>query len=440
MLSLSTLIKRDMLDELRRDLDREEIAFLIGPRQSGKTTLMKLIQAELETAGKRTLFLSLDFDADRLYFSTQEKLLQKVELELGSGPGFVFIDEIQRKEDAGLFLKGIQDRGLLFKLIVSGSGSVDLKARIKESMLGRKRVYDVYPLSLKEFVNYRTGYRYEDRLADFIDVETVRAVQLMEEYLAYGGYPRVALETEGREKLRVMDEIYQGYINRDITYLLHIEKIEAFGHLMKTLADQTGKLINYTELAATLGISLPTVKNYCWFAEETYVLKRVTPFFRNIRSEISKSPSVYFSDLGFRNYALGVFGNLQRADDLGFAFQNLVYLVLREKLRWTGADIHFWRTTAKTEIDFVIDAGKSLIAIEVKYRNLNRPAVPRAFEGFIEKYGPEQCLVINRTLRETIVYKGTTVRFMTIWDLVMDGTLVARGGERGAGSGADVEM
>jgi hypothetical protein len=413
-------IKRTILNELRRGLGREEIAFLIGPRQAGKTTLMKIIQTELEAVGERTLFLSLDFDADWGYFSTQEKLLKKVELELGSGPGFVFIDEIQRRENAGLFLKGIQDRGLPFKLIVSGSGSVDLKARIKESMLGRKRVYDVYPLSLQEFVSFRTGYRYENRLPDFFEVETSRAVQLLEEYLTYGGYPRVVLETEGREKLRVMDEIYQGYITRDIAYLLHVEKIEAFGHLLKTLADQTGKLINYSELAATLGISLPTVKNYCWFAEETYILQRITPFFRNIRSEISKSPSVYFSDLGFRNFALGVFGNLQRADDLGFAFQNLTYLILREKVRWTGARIHFWRTTVKTEIDFVIEAGKSLVAIEVKHKSLSRATVPRAFDGFIEKYRPERCLVINRSLRETIDYKGTTVRFMTVWDLVMD--------------------
>jgi len=124
--------------------------------------------------------------------------------------------------------------------------------------------------------------------------------------------------------------------------------------------DMAGKIINYSELASTLGISLPTVKNYCWYAEETYILKRITPFFRNIRSEISKSPSVYFSDLGFRNYAIGVLGNLQRTDDLGFAFQNLVYLILREKLRWSGSQIHFWRTKSKTEWDLVLDAGTGI--------------------------------------------------------------------------------
>lgn len=411
-------IKRTLLNDLRRDLKREEIAFLIGPRQAGKTTIMKLIQGELDAAGERTLFLSLDFDQDRGHFASQQSLLKKIELELGKGPGFVFIDEIQRREDSGLFLKGLQDMGLPYKFIVSGSGSVDLRAKVKESLVGRKRIYEVYPLSLREFVNHRTEYRYEDRLPDFFAVETARCDELLTEYLNYGGYPRVVLEYEAREKLRVMDEIYQGYIIRDIAYLLNVEKIEAYGQLMKTLADQTGKLINYSELSATLGIALATVKNYCWYAEETYILKRITPFFRNVRSEISKAPMVYFSDPGFRNYALGVLGRVQRPDDMGFAFQNLVYLLLREKLRWTGAGIHFWRTTARTEIDFVVETGGSVIPIEVKYKGMTRPSIPRSFDRFIEKYHPPYCQVINKNLRATVRVRDTEVQFLTVWDLL----------------------
>ena len=412
------MIKRTILDDIRRDLNREEIAFLIGPRQAGKTTIMKLIQSELEAAGKRTLFLSLDFDQDRGHFTSQQALLKKIELESGKGPGFVFIDEIQRLEDAGLFLKGLQDMGLPYKFIVSGSGSVDLKARVKESMAGRKRMYEVYPLSFLEFVNHRTEYRYDDRLTDFFVVESARCDELLKEYLNYGGYPRVALEDEAREKLCVMDEIYQSYIIRDISYLLKVEKIEAYSQLMKTLADQSGQLINYSELSATLGIALATLKNYCWYAEETCILKRVAPFYRNVRSEISKAPMVYFSDLGFRNYALGIFGNMQRAYDMGFAFQNLVYLLLREKQRGTGAGIYFWRTTAKTEIDFVVETGGRVIPIEVKYKEMVKPEIPRAFDGFIEKYQPPYCQVVNKNLRATVQVRDTEVQFLTIWDLL----------------------
>lgn len=415
---LSKIIQRDIFDALRQEIRRKEIAFLIGPRQSGKTTLMKRLQAELQAAGKRTLFLSLDYEPDRIHFESQSSLLRKIELELGPGPGFVFIDEIQRRKDAGLFLKGIQDLELPYKLIVSGSGSVDLKADIRESLLGRKRVYEVYPLSLAEFINHRTAYRYAERMGDFLEVEKERAAALLMEYLNYGGYPRVVLETEAHEKLRVMDEIYQSYIIRDISYLLKVEKLEAYGQLIKTLADQAGKTVNYSELSTTLGISLPTVKNYIWYAEETYILKRITPFFKNIRSEISKAPSLYFSDLGFRNFALGVFGNLSRSDDLGFAFQNLVFLLLREKVRWTSAQIHFWRTRGRAEIDFVLDTGREIIPIEVKFRNIASPVPPRAFEGFIEKYKPPYCLIVNKSLNATVYAKQTEVRFVTIWDFL----------------------
>jgi len=416
-------IKRGVLEDLRRDIRREEIAFLIGPRQAGKTTIMKILQAELASAGEKTLFLSLDYDADRSHFSSQQTLLRKIDLEIGSSSGFVFIDEIQRQTDAGIFLKGLQDMGLPRKFIVSGSGSVDLKAKIKESMLGRKRVYEVYPLSLREFLSFRTDYRYEDRLSDFFALEQGQCTELLLEYLNYGGYPRVVLEQEDREKLQVMDEIYQGYMIRDIAYLLKVEKIEAYGQLMRVLADQTGKIVNYSELAATLGISQPTVKNYCWYAEETYILKRITPFFRNIRSEISKSPSVYFSDIGFKNYALGVFGKLRRPDDLGFSFQNLVYLILREKVRGTGAQIHFWRTTSKAEIDFVIDTGRDVVPVEVKYKELHTPSLPRALDGFIEKYAPPRCLVINKTFQHEMRVRDTDVRFMTIWDLLAEDSI-----------------
>ncbi len=328
-------------------------------------------------------------------------------LEIGRGPGFVFIDEIQRRRNAGLYLKGLQDRKPPYKFIVSGSGSVDLKAEVKESMLGRKRVYEVFPLSLREFIDHRTGYQYTDRLGDFMSIEKGRADELMLEHMNFGGYPRVVIEPEAREKTRVMDEIYQGYILRDIAYLLRVEKVDAYGNLIRALAGQAGQIINYSELASTLGISMATVKNYCRYAEGTYILQRITPFFRNVRSEISKAPVAYFLDLGFRNFALGVLGHLKQPRDMGFAFQNLVYLVLREQLRWSGARIHFWRTTAKTEIDFVIDTGSSLIPVEVKYQDLERPSPPRAMHGFTAKYSPARCLVINKSLKASARIQGT---------------------------------
>jgi predicted AAA+ superfamily ATPase len=196
-----------------------------------------------------------------------------------------------------------------------------------------------------------------------------------------------------------------------------VEKMEAFGSLIKILADQIGKLINHSEISNTLGLSLPTLKNYLWYAEKTYILQRITPYFRNVRKEISKSPTVYFSDIGFRNYPPGIFGRL-RQNDLGFVFQNLVFLILREKLRWSNAEIHYWRSKSGAEIDFVIDFGREVIPVEVKYRNFSQPIIPRSYIGFMEKYAPERSLIINKNLKTTVNFKGTEVLFLTIWDLI----------------------
>jgi predicted AAA+ superfamily ATPase len=310
-----------------------------------------------------------------------------------------------------------------YKFIVSGSGSIDLKAKIKESMVGRKRIYELYPISLREFVNFKTDYKYEDRFDEFIGLADAGLEQFLLEYMNFGGYPRVVLEAELMEKLRVIDEIYQGYMEKDISYILKVEKIDAFGRLIKVLADQIGKLMNYSELSNTLGISLPTLKNYLWYAENTFILQLVTPYFRNIRSEMSKSPTLYFHDLGLRNFLLGVLGNLTRPEYLSFAFQNLIFLVLKEKLRGSGARIHFWRSKSGAEIDFIVETGKRGIPIEVKYSEFNQPVVPRSFSGFIEKYAPERCLVVNKNLKTSIQGKKSEVLFLTIWDLMTEDLL-----------------
>jgi hypothetical protein len=414
------LIKRDDLEELRKDLPKKEITCLIGSRQTGKTTLMKLLQKELDKRGEKTLFYNLDLAHDKAHFQSQQAFLSKIALEIGSAGGFIFIDEIQRLENAGVFLKGIYDTGLPYKFIISGSGSMDLKAKFKESMAGRKRIFEINPVSLREFINHRTDYRYADRLSDFFSIEREQADLLLLEYMNFGGYPRVILAGDSEDKLRNIDEIYQSYIARDITYLIKADKIESFSHLIRLLADQSGKIINYSELSATIGISLVTLKNYIWYAEETYILKRVTPFFRNIRNEIGKTPMVYFNDHGLRNYALGIMGRLSRPDDIGFTFQSLVYQVLRRKLSWTGTELHFWRSKSAGEVDFVVEAGREIIPVEVKYREMTMPSMPRSVHSFIAKFAPQRCLIVNRNLHTSIDINGCEVRFITLWDLLTE--------------------
>ena len=414
------MIKRRLFGELKDHLPKQEISFIVGPRQAGKTTLMLLLKEYLEKSGEKTVFLNLDIEQDKEFFISQSRLIKKIELELGKQKGFVFIDEIQRKDDAGLFLKGIYDMNPPYKFIVSGSGSVELKEKIHESLVGRKRIFELSTLSFEEFINFKTGYRYEDRLADFFSVETEKIYELLEEYLSFGGYPRIALEEKLNEKLKLINEIYQSYIERDISYLLKIHKTEAFSNLVKIMAAQIGNLVNLNELSSTLGISVKTLKEYLWYLEKTFILQRISPYFKNIRKEITKSSISYFYDLGLRNFASGEFGSLK---DKGFIFQNFIFNILREKTRISSSKICFWRTKDKAEIDFVIDLGKALIPIEVKYKKLAAPEIPRALRSFIERYKPEKALIINLNLDTTSSLNQTKIHIIPFYK-IMENNLI----------------
>lgn len=409
------MIKRYLLDDLKDHLSKKEISFIVGPRQAGKTTLMLMLKEYLERKGEKTLFLNLDIEHDKEFFNSQAQLIKKIELELGKQKGFVFIDEIQRKEDAGLFLKGIYDMNLPYKFIVSGSGSVELKEKIHESLVGRKRIFELPTLSFEEFMNFKTGYRYEGRLADFFSLEIEKGYELLEEYLNFGGYPRIVLEEKLDEKLKLINEIYQSYIERDISYLLKIRKTEDFSNLVKILAAQIGNLANLSELSSTLGISVKTLKDYLWYLEKTFIIRRISPYFRNIRKEITKSSIFYFYDLGLRNFAFGIFGSLK---EMGFIFQNFILNILEEKTANSSAGINFWRTKEKAEIDFVIDSGRYLMPVEVKYKKLAKSEITRALRSFVERYRPEKALVVNLALDDSITLNQTKVIFIPFYRIL----------------------
>ena len=411
-------IKRKLLKDLISHFAAKEISLIIGPRQAGKTTLMNFLREHLDRQGEDTLFLNLDTEMDSQYFLSQQHLIDKIKLEFEDKRGYVFIDEIQRKENAGIFLKGIYDLNLPYKFIVSGSGSLELKEKIHESLVGRKRVFELNTVSFEEFVDFKTDYRYEDRLDEFFNVEPEKTLGFQAEYMNFGGYPKIVLEENPEEKIKIIDEIFHSYLEKDISYLLRLEKIESFKSLIKIIASQVGQLVNHSELSSTVGLALQTIKNYLWYAEKTFVIGRLTPYFSNIRKEITKSPIYYFYDIGLRNYPLGLFGRPLNSNDLGQIFENFIYNILKEKYRYNAASLHFWRTKDRAEVDFVIDSGNSLLPIEVKYKKMKQVEIKRPLRNFIEKYKPEKAFIINLSLEETIAVGKTEVVIMPFWKLL----------------------
>lgn len=406
------MIKRNLLKSVREHLARKEISLIIGPRQAGKTTLMMMLKDELEKKGENVLYLNLDIESDNRFFNSQDLLIRKIELEVGRQGGYVFIDEIQRKVNAGLFLKGLYDKGLPYKFVVSGSGAMELKEKVHESLVGRKRVFELNTVTFPEFLDYKTGEKYHGKLFEFMEIEEERTENFLIEYLNFGGYPQVVLADTAVEKRRVIDEIFKSYIEKDIAYFLKVEKLDAYKMLFRMLADQAGGMINYSELANTVGLSNATVKDYLHYAEGTFIICRLSPYFTNLRKEITKSPVAYFYDLGLRNYSLGLFGHLREPNEMGYLFENFIFNLLKDKLMFSGCSLHYWRTKDKAEVDFVIRRGNDVIPVEIKYKRSRKLQVERSLRNFILKYNPVVAYVITPGFSDTCRVNGTNVIFL----------------------------
>lgn len=408
-------IARSILKDLREHLKEPEITLLIGPRQAGKTTLLRALREELENAGERCLFFNLDIDIDAVQFESQQKFVDYLSALTGGKRTFVFIDEVQRITDAGLFLKGLYDRRLSYKFIVTGSGSLELKEHISESLVGRKRNFFLATVSASEWIQYATGYQYGERIGAVLQADEALEERLLQTYMTFGGYPRVITSSTSQAKNSLLQEIYQGYIERDIKQLLQLEKSNAFVILLQLLANRAGQLVNYNDLSKLTGISVPTLKNYLWYSEKTFVTEAVMPFFRNKEKEVVKAPQYYFWDLGLRNFLRGIYDDIA---DQGPRFQSFVFRLLYDHFRHSVASLHYWRTQHQAEVDFVVNLGHHILPVEVKAGKLDKPALSRSFQSFLNHYKPPEAWVINRKLRASIHVENTEVKFMPWYDLL----------------------
>ncbi len=404
-------IKRTIKQHISNHISRPEITLIVGPRQVGKTTLITEIGEELKLQGKKVVSFNLDIEDDFVLFTTQSQLMNRLKLELGNEKGYVFIDEVQRKENAGRFFKGIYDMKLPYKFILTGSGSVELKEKISESLAGRKQVFEMLPVSFLEFLDYKTEYVYTERLHQFITTNDPRLTHLLHEYLQFGGYPRVITSDTLERKRSEMQEIYTSYLEKDIIQLLKIQKTESFSKLLTILASQIGNGVNIVELSNTIGIDSDTVKNYLWYLEKTYIVQVCTPFYTNVRSELTKTPIVYFRDLGMRNYAQNRFSHFDMSAEGGHLFENFVLNHLGDSFGHFDPTINYWRTKDGAEVDFIFKVGAKIIPIEVKYQKLTRPNPGRSMHNFIIRYSPEHVLIVNLELDSAIFIEKTEVLF-----------------------------
>jgi len=372
-------IIRDVTGKSIKFLDNQDILLFVGARQAGKTTILKQLQAHLVQQARPVYFLNLE-DPEYLELLNQspKNLFKIFNLDL-SKKNFIFIDEVQYLKNPSNFLKYLYDEYKdKIKLLASGSSAFYLDKKFKDSLAGRKRIFNVQTLSFREFLRFRGEHGLA--ITDFVNPSLSEKEKISiyyREYITYGGYPRVVLSSID-EKIEVLREIAYSYIKKDI-YEANIRQDEIFYKLLKILSLQISNLVNASELASTIGVSKTAIDNYLYVMRKSFHIYLIKPFFKNVRKELTKMPKVYFSDLGLRNFFASNFKSFEFREDRGPLLENAFFRSLLDK--YLEDDIRFWRTIQNNEVDFIISEE---IAFEVKANPSQFRE--RAYKVFTSKY------------------------------------------------------
>jgi len=409
--------KRNLLEELKRWIERREIFAIKGPRQAGKTTLLKMLENWLKTDKKvnseNIVFLTFEDREILEKFSQAPKEFVKSFIGSKTRESFYFfIDEFHYLKEGGKVLKLLYDIFSNVKFIITGSSSLELTGKTAKFLVGRVFSFNLWQFSFEEFLNAKSKQLYnvyKERskiVRDFIyegkvfppfkkDIFSKDFEKLFEEYVIWGGYPEVLKTTDKETKRTILKNIYNTYITRDIIELLKITDYSTLKTILGLLAIQIGNLINYNNLATDAKSYFKEVKRYLSILEETFIISLLRPFFRNKISELKKNPKVYFIDLGLRNYILNNFNNLSLRSDTGGIVENVVFSQFK-MMDDDNSSIRYWRTVGKAEVDFVIETPQNLVPIEVKYSFFRSPQISRGFRSFLSEYGPKRAVVFTK--------------------------------------------
>jgi len=389
------LYQRAIIDEIKPWLKEKETIILNGPRQVGKTSILELLRQDLLKQGLEKTIFYLNLEEINVLGPLNENPERLLEYIINSDKkNYFLIDEIQYLDNPSNFLKHLYDKyNQKIKIICTGSSSLELKAKFQDSLAGRKITFNVLPLSFEEFLIFKKSkiydYRRQDKVPPKIEGEFRK---LLDEFLLYGGMPAVVLKNDVKLKKDLLSEYTSAYINKDIRHIGKIDDILKFNQLVKLLSVQIGNLLNVNEISNTLGLARRKVETYINLLENTFVLIKTNPYYKNVRSQIIKMPKFYWFDLGIRNQLLSNFSSLDARTDSGALFENFIFNELRSA---AGKKIFFYRTTNKSEVDFVVEQDNKVYPLEVKYMEISKPLKTRALKEFSEQSKSEKGKLIN---------------------------------------------
>lgn len=382
--------KRLIFDKILGQQNSQKASIIIGPRQVGKTTILRELHRQLGG-----VFLDVDIFSDYEQVATYEKAVATFKTngydEKQTGFFYVFLDEFQRYTDLSRVIKSIYDHHSNIKIYATGSSSLEIKNSIQESLAGRKIVTHVYPLSFEEFLYFKDRPELIAKINRLPEVQTEdyfspmrETYALLEEFLIFGGYPDVVLSETVEEKKEALRSIFDLYIKKDFAEYVKMEKLRNASMLMKILAINHGQAANYAKYGAASEISTETVQNYLAILQETFIVSILHPYFTNKNKEISKMPKIYFLDSGVRNYFLVNFSPVDARSDAGFLFEGFYISELIKK----GIDpetIKYYRTKSGEEVDILLDLMPALIPIEIKFKKTTGAKDISAVKRFVEK-------------------------------------------------------
>ncbi len=381
---MAKLYPRTLLPQIQKFLTTDDVIVILGARQTGKSSLLRLV---MQGVSDPVYFDLEDFRYRDICNAGAEAFVQflKESGKWHKPRTFVFLDEIQLLDNPSSFLKLLHDHYPEIKLIVTGSSTFAIRQKFSDSLVGRTVVFELFPLSFQEFLVFK-----EQTIELTRPLQTPALIQALrqwyEEYIRFGGYPKIVLTEDKETKEVYLRQIVDTYLKADIRDLANIRNVDKFNRLLRVLAQQSAALLNVNELAVTTGISKPTLEEYLFILENTYIIKRLSPFSRNLRKELFKRPKIFFLDTGLMHI---LYLNHVPETVLGPAFETAFF---SELMKMGFKDIvHYWRTRDKKEIDFVLDFPRTIVALETKINAAQGRT--RALHYFKEHYTAQTWVV-----------------------------------------------
>ncbi|MDY4990939.1 MAG: ATP-binding protein [Prevotella sp.] len=342
-----------------------------GPRQSGKTTMLKHIFPHLH-------YYSLE-DLDTRSFAMEDPVRFLHLHEDG-----MILDEVHNYPELLSYIQGIVDEQPQKKFVLSGSSNFALLKKVSQSLAGRSGVFELMPLSIEEVKGQ------------------IEYVDDADQLLYQGLYPAVC-SCKNIPKF-LYPSYVKTYLERDVRDLLNVKDIRLFNMFLKLCAGRIGSVFNASEIAGEIGVSSKTIQAWVSILQASYVVYLLPPYFENSRKRLTKSPKMYFCDTGLACTLLGIESAEQLAFDKmrGHLFENLIVVELLKRRLNEGkeSNLYFYRDSNQNEVDILVNNGSSLDAIEVKSAMTYNPSFEKALLKVNEWVNPP-------VGKRTIIYAGT---------------------------------